>query len=1152
MSKQKSFLMVSLAFIASLFVSIFFCVEHSQQCWAADLSELSMSAQVSVSKEALKTKIREIEKTTDFKEDTKQKLLEFHRKSLENLETASSYDALADKFVQSIETAPVKIKKIREELETSATQPESKNIEDESPDNVSLKDIEQQLLRAKANFTVIDGNVMTLAHQVSSQTERPIKASQRLAEIKKREEESLTVLKGTTSQDEPPQLTEARSWMQETLLKALRSETKMLNQELVSMPILVELANAQLEKAKDLLERARDQVQRLESKANRLRQDEAARSMGQAEEAMRQVADGQPVLQKAAAANTSLGDELQIATASLERLTAEKAQLTSELVGLEETFRNTKQKLELTGLSQAQGLMLHEKRRNLPKLRLLQRKATDTESLIAETGLLQVQHGEERKRLDNVDGDITKLTLGSAPEEIGRIKPVLHKLLTNRRELLDKILITNQACLGLLADIEGLNRQLIATVTSFDSFLAERLLWARNTPVIRLKDFQHLPHEIAEFIDTDRWVVIGKQLADTVFFTPVFILACLVSAVLLRAKNSILTRLDTTVHQACNPASYRFALPLKAIGLILLLALPYPLLIITFGWQMHLHQDASDFSRIVAMALIVLAGRLFFLLAFRILLAPQGLAADFFRWQKSTTNLLRQEARYLIIIFLPAVFLTQLAFFANYSAGSIQILGRLTFIATLAILSLFFYRVLHHKSGVWQRFLAEHANQFPARFYPVFFSLLMLIPLVLVGLILAGYVFAAGALVQSLINSIWVTLGLVVCHQLIKMWLIQSSRHLAFKKVLGLQVQTKTFLDSGQPSSNKGPGPIEEPVEDLIEMSVESRKLLNTVTVILYCLGLWLVWAEVMPALRFFDEITLWGYTTKVNGQATVTPVTLGDVGLTVLIGIITLTATRHFPSLLKIVLLQHLDMTAGSRYTATTLTRYLIGGTGLLMIANILGFSWAQIQWLVAALGVGIGFGLQEIVANFISGLIILFERPIRVGDIVTIGTTDGVVTRIRIRATTIRDFDRKELLVPNKEFISGRLLNWSLSDPVIRLLLPVGIAYGSDVQQAIDLMKQSAEDNALILDDPKPSVTFDSFGDNSLLLTLRCFVSSVDDRTAARSMLHQVIDQQFRATGISMAFPQRDVHLDTSKPLDIRIMKGQVTVPKPAIAEG
>ena len=188
-----------------------------------------------------------------------------------------------------------------------------------------------------------------------------------------------------------------------------------------------------------------------------------------------------------------------------------------------------------------------------------------------------------------------------------------------------------------------------------------------------------------------------------------------------------------------------------------------------------------------------------------------------------------------------------------------------------------------------------------------------------------------------------------------------------------------------------------------------------------------------------------------------------------------------------------------------------------------------------------GIGFGLQEIVANFISGLIILFERPIRVGDVVTIGTTDGMVTRIRIRATTIRDFDRKELLVPNKEFISGRLLNWSLSDPVIRILLPVGIAYGSDVEKAMSLMVQAAEENALVLDEPKPVVTFDSFGDNALLLTLRCFIGTVDDRVPARSALHQAIDQKFRQAEISMAFPQRDVHLDTNRPLDIRMVPAE-----------
>jgi potassium efflux system protein len=157
----------------------------------------------------------------------------------------------------------------------------------------------------------------------------------------------------------------------------------------------------------------------------------------------------------------------------------------------------------------------------------------------------------------------------------------------------------------------------------------------------------------------------------------------------------------------------------------------------------------------------------------------------------------------------------------------------------------------------------------------------------------------------------------------------------------------------------------------------------------------------------------------------------------------------------------------------------------------------------------------------------------------VVTIGNTDGVVTRIRIRATTIRDFNRKELLVPNKEFISGRLLNWSLSDPVTRILLPVGVAYGCDVQKAMALMVGAAEENPMVLGDPKPIATFDGFGDNALLLTLRCFIGSVDDRLPATSDLHQAIDQKFREAGLSIAFPQRDIHLDMSGPLDIRILR-------------
>jgi potassium efflux system protein len=247
----------------------------------------------------------------------------------------------------------------------------------------------------------------------------------------------------------------------------------------------------------------------------------------------------------------------------------------------------------------------------------------------------------------------------------------------------------------------------------------------------------------------------------------------------------------------------------------------------------------------------------------------------------------------------------------------------------------------------------------------------------------------------------------------------------------------------------------------------------------------------------------------------------------------------RRLPSLLEIVLLQHLEMSPAGHYTANTLSRYIIAGVGGVLAVSQIGFNWSQVQWLIAALGVGIGFGLQEIVANFISGLIILFEQPIRVGDIVTVGDTDGVVTRIRIRATTIRTWDRKELLVPNKEFVTGRLLNWSLSDQITRIVIHLGVAYGSEVQQAMRLMSEAAQDNRRVLDDPRPFVVFDGFGDNALSLTLRCFVSRVDERLDTISEIHQAINQKFNDAGIVIAFPQRDIHFDARQPLEIRLAR-------------
>jgi potassium efflux system protein len=259
------------------------------------------------------------------------------------------------------------------------------------------------------------------------------------------------------------------------------------------------------------------------------------------------------------------------------------------------------------------------------------------------------------------------------------------------------------------------------------------------------------------------------------------------------------------------------------------------------------------------------------------------------------------------------------------------------------------------------------------------------------------------------------------------------------------------------------------------------------------------------------------------------------------LLGGLALFAARHIPALLELTLLQRLPLSRASRYAVTTLTQYIVAMVGLVISFKALGLQWSSIQWLVAALSVGLGFGLQEIVANFISGIILLFEQPIRVGDVVTVDGTSGTVSRIRIRATTIVSWERQELVIPNKTFITGQLINWTLSDTVTRVFISVGVSYESDTRKAMELMAEAAAEHPKILTEPPPRISFEGFGDNALTLKLnmRAFLNEVDARLQTITELHQAILDKLRAAGIEIAFPQRDLHLDTSRPLELVLRK-------------
>jgi potassium efflux system protein len=424
------------------------------------------------------------------------------------------------------------------------------------------------------------------------------------------------------------------------------------------------------------------------------------------------------------------------------------------------------------------------------------------------------------------------------------------------------------------------------------------------------------------------------------------------------------------------------------------------------------------------------------------------------------------------------------------------------------------------------------------------YLLLVSIPLVQLVLAALGYMYTALSLQHRLGATLWTGLGLLTIYLIILRWVRLTHRRLAYEAAVQQRAAAQAAEEAGESEQEYSAAEDFAHIEaddtalDLERATASTRQLVGTIIGLVALVLGFLLWSELLPALAVLESIELWSTTTLVDGVETVSAVSAGEVLGFLLVILVTVLAARHLPGTLEILLLTRLPMDSGARYASTTLCRYLIVGVGSVVAFNTLGMSWSSIQWLVAALSVGLGFGLQEIVANFISGIIILFERPFRVGDIVTIGTTSGRVGRIQIRATTIVDWDRRELVVPNKQFITSEFINSTLSDTIARIRVPVGIAYGSDVALAKRLLLEAAEENDEVLPDPTPGALFLGFGDSALNIELRCFVADVNNRLGITDQLHMAIDEKLKRAGISIVFPQRDVHLMAERPVEVRVV--------------
>ena len=220
-------------------------------------------------------------------------------------------------------------------------------------------------------------------------------------------------------------------------------------------------------------------------------------------------------------------------------------------------------------------------------------------------------------------------------------------------------------------------------------------------------------------------------------------------------------------------------------------------------------------------------------------------------------------------------------------------------------------------------------------------------------------------------------------------------------------------------------------------------------------------------------------------------------------------------------------QMEKGVRHSIGRLIHYFLILIGFLLAISTLGFDVTKFTIMLSALGVGIGFGLQGVVNNFVSGLILLFERPVRVGDTVEIGGKWAEIKRIGLRATTVQTLDQADVIIPNADLVTNQVTNWTLTNRRVRLAIPVGAAYGSDVPLVMETLVACAKDHERLAAFPPPQVLFLNFGESSLDFELRVWVLDADFRLKVQSELHQEIDRRFREAKIEIAFPQQDLHL-------------------------
>jgi potassium efflux system protein len=1092
------------------------------------------SASGGISAGAIQARLKSVESNRELPETDRATLVDLYNRILQQLKLSEAARARIEDFTKAVENAPRELQRLKK-LAAEATESHALTI----PPETTLAEAKLGLSQAESKLIESQNRLAELQSEPKRRGDRRIEIPRRQAELRKQIDELEKQLAGKSPDAEPDGLPGAAQLLLEARKQAADQELRALQLELAAYEATSELIVLQRDLAVPEESHAQQAVKQWEDAVHDLRRREA---QAQTHDAERTVAQSHPAVKALAFENSKFASEREDRAREIERVTELAKQIESQTQNLTVQFNKVQQRARRVGIGQTIGLLLRKHLENLPNLREHRRHLGARQDEITKLSLRMLELEDDRAELADsesvVASHVAKLRLSVNEVELPLIEDELRQLVQTKREILDSLIADTNRYLDKLVEINTRESQLIAQAEEFKTYADENVLWIRSAGIPHVADWEN-------GVAALRWIVSPKgwsQIFQTVFrdfreYPAAYLLFTALVSGFGALQHFCRRRLPVCGQNASRRQAIQYRLTAEALLLTAILAFEWPFVMWLCGWRLLDLAVSSEFVVTVGTSLQGLAALLLTVEVPLQVSRKEGLGEAHFGWSARALRSIRRNLRWLMGIGMPAaalVLMTEAQSDESYKSS----LGRAAYFIVMILASWTAYRTWHPPGGLLQELLSRESDVQWRRFVQICHGATFSAPVALALLATAGYYYTAVRLTWWMIWTMWLLFGVVVVHSMMLRWLLLAYRELAIQRARERRAAEAAAAAAAADSDAKPPladVAIPEPSVSLSDVNLQTRNLLRLAVFAVLFIGAWLIWSGVLPALSIFKRVELWPEFSviKSGAESSEGAITLAALLLAAIIGLTTLAAARNIPGLLELTVLRRLSMEASARYAIASVSRYLIVMTGTVAAFGRLGIGWSQVQWLAAAVSVGLGFGLQEIFANFVSGLMLLFERPIRIGDIVSVGDVTGKVSRIRIRATTITDWDMRELVVPNKELITGRVINWTLSDTTARMTIHVGAAYGSNPDQVRQILLQVAREHPQVLSDPAPHALFDEFGESSINFTLRVYLTSLDVLLQVRHDLHTAIIAAFHDAGLEIPFPQRDLRLRDSPEL-------------------